>query len=120
MTTRTTGLIDVSATTVAPNSPIEKLDKAAALGSVIRSRAVAIAEEFSPNVTPRVTYPFSGILSHSNIDGPTSTPNIPLIMHNTATKLTSPPKSVIAAVANASVRDRAAKDKLRREEIPIA
>jgi hypothetical protein len=38
-----------------PNKLILKLDNAAALGSDTSKSAVAIAEEFPPNVTPRVT-----------------------------------------------------------------
>ncbi|MCJ1411318.1 hypothetical protein MMC19_005406 [Ptychographa xylographoides] len=54
-TTRTIGGTDVNATMTVPNSPIDKLDNAAALGSDTRSNAVAIAEELHPKVTPRVT-----------------------------------------------------------------
>jgi hypothetical protein len=46
--------IDVKATVIVPNSPMLRLENAAALGSVTRSNAVAIAEEFPPSVTPRV------------------------------------------------------------------
>jgi hypothetical protein len=46
--------IDVNPTVIVPNSPIAKLEKAAARGSVTSNRAVAIADEFPPIVTPRV------------------------------------------------------------------
>lgn len=44
----------VKATVMVPNRPILKLENAAALGSVVNSKAVATAEEFAPRVTPRV------------------------------------------------------------------
>jgi hypothetical protein len=47
--------MDVKATVMVPKRLIDKLDKAAARGSDTRRRAVAIAEEFPPSVTPRVT-----------------------------------------------------------------
>jgi hypothetical protein len=50
-----TGGIEVRATVIVPKRLIDKLDKAAARGSDTSRRAVAIAEEFPPNVTPRVT-----------------------------------------------------------------
>jgi len=53
--TVTMGGIEVNKTVIAPNKLIDKLDKAAARGSVLKSKAVAIADEFAPNVTPRVT-----------------------------------------------------------------
>lgn len=49
------GGIDVNITVIVPKRLIDKLDKAAALGSDRNSRAVATAEEFAPRVTPRVT-----------------------------------------------------------------
>lgn len=49
------GGIEVNSTVIVPNRLIERLDRAAALGSVRRSRAVATAEELAPSVTPRVT-----------------------------------------------------------------
>jgi hypothetical protein len=53
--TVTMGGIEVNKTVIAPNKLIDKLDRAAARGSVFKSKAVAIADEFAPNVTPRVT-----------------------------------------------------------------
>lgn len=50
----TSGGTLVKATVIVPKSPILKLEKAAARGSVVRSNAVATAEEFAPRVTPRV------------------------------------------------------------------
>lgn len=50
-----TGGIEVKATVIVPKRLIDKLDKAAARGSDTSRRAVAIAEEFPPSVTPRVT-----------------------------------------------------------------
>lgn len=44
----------VKATVMVPNSPMLKLEKAAALGSVVSNSAVATAEELAPSVTPRV------------------------------------------------------------------
>jgi len=49
------GGTDVKATVIVPKRLIDKLDSAAARGSDVNSRAVAIAEEFPPKVTPRVT-----------------------------------------------------------------
>ena len=54
-TARAIGGTDVRATMIAPKRPIDKLESAAALGSVTSSRAVARAEELPPNVTPLVT-----------------------------------------------------------------
>jgi hypothetical protein len=51
----TIGGTEVKAKVMMPNKLILKLDKAAALGSDTSNSAVAIAEEFPPNVTPRVT-----------------------------------------------------------------
>lgn len=45
---------EVKATVIVPKSPMARLEKAAALGSVTRSKAVAMAEELPPSVTPRV------------------------------------------------------------------
>lgn len=45
---------------------------------------------------------------------------IPLKIHNTATRLRSPPKFCVAGVAKARVRLRLGKDKLRDVEMPIA
>lgn len=44
----------MSATVIVPNSPILRLENAAALGSVVNNRAVATAEELAPRVIPRV------------------------------------------------------------------
>ena len=49
------GGTEVRATMVVPNKPIDKLESAAALGSVTSNNAVAMAEEFPPNAIPRVT-----------------------------------------------------------------
>ena len=49
------GGMDVNSTVIVPKSPIERLDSAAARGSVFSRSAVAIADEFAPSVTPRVT-----------------------------------------------------------------
>jgi hypothetical protein len=51
----TIGGTEVKASVIIPKSVIDKLDRAAARGSVTRSRAVAIADELPPSVTPRVT-----------------------------------------------------------------
>jgi hypothetical protein len=51
----TIGGTEVKAKVIMPNKLILRLDKAAALGSDTSNSAVAIAEEFPPNVTPRVT-----------------------------------------------------------------
>jgi hypothetical protein len=51
----TIGGTDVKAKVIMPNKLILKLDSAAALGSDTSKSAVAIAEEFPPSVTPRVT-----------------------------------------------------------------
>lgn len=45
---------EVNATVTVPNNPMARLENAAALGSVTRSKAVAMADELPPNVTPRV------------------------------------------------------------------
>jgi hypothetical protein len=50
----TSGGTLVSATVIVPNSPILRLENAAALGSVVNNRAVATAEELAPRVIPRV------------------------------------------------------------------
>lgn len=49
------GGIEVNSTVIVPNRLIERLDSAAALGSVRSSKAVATADELAPSVTPRVT-----------------------------------------------------------------
>jgi hypothetical protein len=46
---------DVKANVMIPNKLILRLDSAAARGSETNKTAVAIAEEFPPRVTPRVT-----------------------------------------------------------------
>lgn len=46
---------DVKAKVMIPNKLILRLDSAAARGSETSKTAVAIAEEFPPSVTPRVT-----------------------------------------------------------------
>lgn len=51
----TMGGIDVNKTVTVPNKLIDKLDSAAARGSVRRSTAVATALELTPKVTPLVT-----------------------------------------------------------------
>ena len=51
----TIGGTEVSARVMIPNKLMLRLDNAAALGSETKSSAVAIAEEFAPNVTPLVT-----------------------------------------------------------------
>lgn len=45
---------EVIATVIVPNKPMARLENAAARGSVTRSKAVAMAEEFPPRVTPLV------------------------------------------------------------------
>ena len=50
----TSGGTLVKATVMVPSRPMLKLEKAAALGSVVKSKAVATAEELAPNVTPLV------------------------------------------------------------------
>lgn len=45
----------MNSTVIVPKRLIERLDSAAALGSVRRSSAVATADELAPSVTPRVT-----------------------------------------------------------------
>jgi len=54
-TALTIGGTEVSASVIIPKRLIDKLDSAAALGSVTNNNAVAIADEFPPNVTPLVT-----------------------------------------------------------------
>lgn len=49
------GGMEVNRTVMVPNRLMDKLDRAAALGSDLSSRAVATAEEFAPRVMPRVT-----------------------------------------------------------------
>ena len=49
------GGIEVKSTVTVPKRPIDRLDNAAARGSVFSRRAVAMADEFAPSVTPRVT-----------------------------------------------------------------
>lgn len=49
------GGIDVNNTVTVPKRLIDKLDKAAARGSVLNSKAVAMALELTPSVTPLVT-----------------------------------------------------------------
>lgn len=51
---RTKGGTLVSATVIVPNSPIDKLENAAARGSEVSSNAVATADELAPKVIPRV------------------------------------------------------------------
>jgi hypothetical protein len=51
----TIGGTEVSAKVIIPNKLIERLDRAAALGSETSNSAVAIADEFAPSVTPLVT-----------------------------------------------------------------
>lgn len=46
---------DVNDSVIIPNKLIDKLDNAAARGSDSKRSAVAIALEFPPSVTPRVT-----------------------------------------------------------------
>jgi hypothetical protein len=46
---------DVKAKVMIPNKLILRLDRAAARGSETSKTAVAIADEFPPKVTPRVT-----------------------------------------------------------------
>lgn len=50
----TTGGTDVNATVTVPKILMDRLENAAARGSEKRRRAVAMAEEFAPRVTPRV------------------------------------------------------------------
>jgi hypothetical protein len=50
----TSGGTLVRATVIVPNNPMLRLEKAAARGSVVKSSAVATAEEFAPKVIPRV------------------------------------------------------------------
>ena len=45
----------MKSTVMVPKRPIERLDNAAARGSVRNRSAVAIADEFAPSVTPLVT-----------------------------------------------------------------
>ena len=49
------GGMDVNRTVIVPNKLIDRLERAAALGSVRRRTAVATADEFAPSVTPLVT-----------------------------------------------------------------
>jgi hypothetical protein len=49
------GGTDVNANVIIPNKLMDKLESAAARGSDNNRSAVAIALEFPPNVTPRVT-----------------------------------------------------------------
>lgn len=49
------GGTDVNANVMMPNTLIDKLESAAARGSVCNRSAVAMALEFPPNVTPLVT-----------------------------------------------------------------
>ena len=51
----TIGGTEVNARVMIPKRLMLRLDNAAARGSVTNRRAVAIAEEFPPNVTPLVT-----------------------------------------------------------------
>jgi len=51
---RTSGGMEVNATMIVPNKLIDRLEKAAALGSEASSIAVPIADELPPRVTPRV------------------------------------------------------------------
>ena len=50
-----TGGIDVNSTVTVPKRLIDRLESAAARGSVRRSSAVAMALELTPKVTPLVT-----------------------------------------------------------------
>jgi hypothetical protein len=50
----TSGGTLVRATVIVPSSPILRLEKAAARGSVVKSNAVATAELLAPKVIPRV------------------------------------------------------------------
>lgn len=54
-TTAASGGMDVKMTVMVPERLIDKLDSAAARGSVRRSKAVANAPELAPRVTPLVT-----------------------------------------------------------------
>ena len=47
--------IDVNRTVIVPKRLIERLERAAARGSVRKSKAVPMAEELAPSVTPLVT-----------------------------------------------------------------
>ncbi len=49
------GGIEVNSTVTVPNSVMDRLDSAAARGSVLSSSAVAMALELTPSVTPLVT-----------------------------------------------------------------
>lgn len=51
----TTGGMEVKSTVTVPKMTMDKLDKAAARGSVRRRNAVARAAELRPRVMPRVT-----------------------------------------------------------------
>jgi len=51
----TTGGTELSERVMMPNRDIERLESAAARGSVTKSNAVAMADEFPPKVTPLVT-----------------------------------------------------------------
>lgn len=51
----TSGGTEVSATVIVPNRLIDRLESAAARGSVTNNSAVAIADELPPKVTPLVT-----------------------------------------------------------------
>jgi hypothetical protein len=46
---------DVKSTVMVPNRLMVRLDSAAARGSVLSSKTVAIADAFAPSVTPRLT-----------------------------------------------------------------
>jgi hypothetical protein len=50
------GGMDVKRTVTVPNKIMERLERAAALGSVRRRRAVAMALELTPSVMPLATY----------------------------------------------------------------
>jgi hypothetical protein len=52
---RAIGGTDVRANVMIPNKLIDRLDSAAARGSVSKRSAVAMALEFPPNATPLVT-----------------------------------------------------------------
>jgi hypothetical protein len=55
LTAAATGGIEVKSTVTVPKRIIDKLESAAARGSVLSSSAVAMALELMPRVMPRVT-----------------------------------------------------------------
>jgi len=61
----------------------------------------------------------SGIRRSLSSLGPISTPKIPLMMASAATVFVSPPRFLVAGIARARVRERAAKERERGGEMPM-